>query len=316
MSVKLAHVSYVMTPEEMTAHTGADYRFLWQPFTDPWNWLAISLSIMLILGGILAFRKVPCLRDRIRYFRGRARTYQEYLPAILRVCLGIALIGAGSQNALISPAVHNQPAFALIQVILGFFIITGFLLTPAVIGSLALASGALIFYPTLFDNLEIIGAIVAVILLNQSRPGLDDLLGVPNYSLPERLREYAPFVLRLGLGLSLIIMAIGDKFLNPHLFGYVVESYGLVQLGPFSTGMWVASATIIELVLGLAILLGLQTRIASLLTFIVLSIFFFVFKEEVYAHVTLFGCLFALLIAGSGTLSLDHLLYARRKSTT
>jgi uncharacterized membrane protein YphA (DoxX/SURF4 family) len=139
---------------------------------------------------------------------------------------------------------------------------------------------------------------------------------MPNYSVSEQLREYVPLALRLGLGLSLVIMAIGDKFLNPHLFGYVVENYGLVQASPFSAGMWVASATIIELILGLAIILGFQTRIASLLTFIVLSIFFFVFKEEVYAHVTLFGCLFALLITGSGSLSLDSFLYVRSKSTT
>lgn len=316
MSVTLAHVSYVMTPEELTEHAGADYHFLLQPFSDPLNWLAVCLTVCGLLGVVFACRRLPFLRDRLRYFRGRARTYQEYLPAILRVCLGIALIGAGSQNALISPAVHNQPGFALIQVVLGFLVVTGFLLTPAMIGSLALTIGALISHPTLFDNLEIIAAIIAVLLLGQTRPGLDDLLGIPNFTSSDRLREYVPVVLRLGLGLALVIMAIGDKLINPHLFGYVIESHGFVQALPFSTGMWVASATIIELVLGLAIILGFQTRLASLLTFLVLSIFFFIFKEEVYAHVTLFGCLFTLLVTGGGVLSLDNLLYVRHKSAS
>jgi uncharacterized membrane protein YphA (DoxX/SURF4 family) len=223
------------------------------------------------------------------------------------------LIGAGSQEALISPAVIHEPEFATLQIVLGFLLVAGFLLTPAIIASLALTIGALILNPTLFDNLEILGALIALLMLGQAKPGLDDLLGLPSYSIPEKFRVWVPTILRLGLGGALLIMAIGDKLLNPHWFGMVIEHQGLVELLPFSTGMWVVSATIIETILGLTLLFGFQTRLASLATFGVLSIFFFIFGEEVYAHVTLFGVLFTLLITGGGPWSIDNALYVRRK---
>lgn len=310
MPTRLAHVSYILSEEQHTTYRGADYAFLTKPFSDPFNWLAIAITLVVILGAIIVGKKSSFIRDRIRFFRGRTRSYLDYIPAILRTCIGIALIGAGSQQALISPAVHDQPGFATVQILLGFLIVSGFLLTPATLGALALAIGALIIHPTLFDNLEIIAILIAILCLGQSKPGIDDLLGLPSYSAPIKVQAYVPLILRLGVGLSLVIMAIGDKLLNPHLFGQVIEAYGLTSVLPFSTGMWVASATIIELVLGLALILGLQTRVMSLVTFLVLSIFFMVFGEEVYAHVTLFGSLFVLLITGSGQLSIDN-LYAR-----
>ena len=121
-----------------------------------------------------------------------------------------------------------------------------------------------------------------------------------------------PFILRLSLGTSLVIMAITEKLLNPHLFGAVVETYNLTSYLPFSTGMWVASATLIELCLGLALLLGLHTRVVSAITFLVLSLTFVLFGEAVYAHVSIFGALFVLIVTGGGQGSLDN-VYAKRR---
>jgi uncharacterized membrane protein YphA (DoxX/SURF4 family) len=312
MSERLAHVSYVLSEQEQVAHTGADYAFISEPFFDPWNLAIFGAGIAFVAALVFAGNKVHWLRDRVRYFRGRARSYQEFIPWILRFSLGVALIGAGSQQALISPAVHDQPAFATLQLILGFLLIAGFLLTPATIVALALAIGALILHPELIDNLEIIGALIAFFLLGQAKPGLDDLIGVPMYTFSEKVRSWIPLILRLSLGAALVLMAITDKLLNPHLFGAVVEQYGLTSYIPFSTGMWVASATLLELVLGLALLLGLQTRIVSVVTFLVLSLSFFFFGEEVYAHVTIFGTLFVLMVTGGGAWSIDE-IYAKRR---
>jgi uncharacterized membrane protein YphA (DoxX/SURF4 family) len=313
MTERLAHVSYVLTEQEQVAYSGADYAFVAEPFLDLWNLAIFGAGLAFVGALVLAAHKVPLLRDRVRYFRGRARSYQEFIPWILRFSLGVAFVGAGSQQALLSPAIHDQPAFATLQLFIGFLLIAGLALTPATLCALALSIGALILHPELVDNLEIIAALIAFLLLGQAKPGLDDLIGLSMPSFSEKIRAWIPLILRIGLGTSLILMAVTDKLMNPHLFGAVVENYGLAQYLPLTTGMWVASATLLELILGLALLLGIQTRTISAVTFFVLSLSFFFFGEEVYAHVTIFGTLFVLMVTGGGAWSIDEIYTKRRQ---
>ncbi|MFZ2681597.1 MAG: DoxX family membrane protein [Patescibacteria group bacterium] len=312
MIERIAHVDYVLSEQEHIAYQGADYAFISAPFLDPWNLTLFGAAIAFIGALIFAGHKVPALKDRIKYFRGRARSYQDFIPWILRFSLGVALIGAGSQSALISPAVQHQPAFATLQIILGFLMIAGLALTPTILCSLALSIGALILHPGLINNLEIIASLIAVLLLGQAKPSVDDLIGIPTLNFADSVKRWIPFILRFGLGFSLAFMAIAEKFFNPHLFGTVVENYGLTSYLPLTTGMWVASAMLIELCLGVALLLGIQTRIVSAVTFLVLSLTFFIFSEEVYAHVTIFGALFVLIVTGGGHMSLDN-YYAKQR---
>ena len=313
MSTRLAHVSYVLSEQDQVAYSGSDFAFIASPFTDIWNLAVFGAVIAFVTAVVFASHKLPAIKDRIRFFRGRARTYQDFIPLILRFSLGVALIGAGSQQALIAPSVLNQPAFATVQMILGFLLIIGLALTPATLFALALAAGAFFLHPELINNLEIISALIALLVLSQTKPGADDLIGLSMYNFSDASKRYVPLILRLGLGIALLVMAINEKFMNPHLFGAVVEQYGLATYLPLSTGMWVISATLTELVLGLALVLGLQTRIISVITFAVLGLLFFIFGEEVYAHVTIFGTLAVLIITGGGALSLDNFYYAKRR---
>jgi uncharacterized membrane protein YphA (DoxX/SURF4 family) len=69
--------------------------------------------------------------------------------------------------------------------------------------------------------------------------------------------------------------------------------------------MWVLSAGLIELAVGLALLLGWHTRTAAAIAFIVLSASFFYFSESVYSHVTLFATLSIIFILGAGSHGID-----------
>jgi uncharacterized membrane protein YphA (DoxX/SURF4 family) len=313
MSKELAHVSYMLSEAEHAAQTGADFHFLAAPFTDPWNLALFAAGLAFVAALVLAGHRVPFIRDRVRFFRGRARSYQDFIGLILRLSLGVALIGAGHQNALLSPGITDQPAFASLQIALGFLMIAGLALTPVMLGALALALGGLILHPELFFNLEIITGLMALLILGQSKPGLDDLLGLPTFVFPEHIKAWAPVLLRVGLGSSLLIMAVLDKVLNPHLFGFVVEQHGLLDLIPLSAGMWVLSAALTEIILGLCLILGFQIRIVSVITLFILSLSFFYFGEAVFAHVTIFGTLFVLMITGAGPTSLDD-HYAKRRT--
>ena len=305
MLTKLAHVSYVLSTEEQAANLGADFEFLFSPLSEPTNWAIFMSGLAAIAGLVLIGNKLSVIKDRIRFFRGRARSYHEYIPLILRLSVGIALIGAASHQVFISPAVDTNSSIALVEMILGCLLILGLALTPTTLITLSLGVVGLILHPELVDNLEFISTTLAILLLAQAKPSLDDLLGLTMFSPPEKVRAWVPLVLRLGLGLGLIIMAIMDKLLNPHLFGEVVEQYALSTYLPLSTAMWVLSATIIEFLLGLALILGYHVRVVSVLTVATLGLSFFLFGEEVFAHVTIFGTLLVLIITGAGRLSID-----------
>ncbi len=306
MSLRLAHVSYVLTPDQMQANQGADYEFMASPLHDPMNLVIMGAALVAIVALVYAGNKLKFVRDRVRFFRGRTRSYQEYVPLILRLCLGVALIGAAGLEVWISPAVSAPHAIALIELILGVLLIIGFALTPVAFATLALGVVGLILYPELIDNLEFITVALAVLLLGQAKPGVDDLLGLSMFTPPDRLKAWVPLILRLGLGLGLMVMAVMDKLVNPHWFGMVVEDYGLNAMLPLSTAMWVLSATLVEFVLGFALVIGYRVRVVSLLTLMVLGLTFFMFGEAVFAHVTIFGTLVVLLITGAGQTSLDH----------
>lgn len=299
-------MSYTLSEQELAAYSGQDFTFIFKPFTDGWNLAIFGATLAFIAALVFAGHKLPVIKERVRYFRGRARTYQEFIPWILRFSLGMTLIGAGSHDTLFSELAVGQPIIAGFQIILGLLLIAGLALTPVTVCALALACGALLLHPELFQNFEIITALIAFFLLGQAKPGVDDLIGLTMHDFGEKIRRFIPLILRLGLSLSLFYLAISLQITNPHIFGAIVEHFGITDYIPLSTEMWVVSVALAELVLGLLLLLGLHTRIISAIAFMCLSGTYFIFGDEIYAHVTVFGTLFVLMVTGGGILSLDN----------
>ena len=299
--MELAHVSYVLAQEERLATTGQDWSFLLSPLHDPWNLALMGSTVAFLAALLFAFGHIPALIERVRYFRGRARQYADFVPLILRATVAMALIGAGAEHFLVSPTITDDSIFSLLEMVLGFLLLTGFLLTPATLAALAFVIGALVLHPVLLGNTDLLAAPIAILLLGHNKPGIDDLLGIRMPQLPEKYRALVPLVLRLGLGLALVYLAITEKFLNPHQFAAVVDAYSMTNFVPVSPAMWTLSVGIFELVIGLALILGCRVRTASIIGFIALSLSFFFFQEEVFAHVTLFGGLVVLILTGPGT---------------
>ena len=126
-------------------------------------------------------------------------------------------------------------------------------------------------------------------------------------------REYiAPFI-RFGLGGAMIYLALFEKILNPHMSALVVSQYHLQHFINVSPAMWVLATGLIELVIGIALFVGLKTRLSAIIAFIIVSGTFFYFKESVTAHITLFAGFSILAIEGGGLWSIDKLLEQKKK---
>jgi uncharacterized membrane protein YphA (DoxX/SURF4 family)/multisubunit Na+/H+ antiporter MnhC subunit len=296
-----AHVGYVITPEKTLTNTGSDWRFLTDAAVQPVN-LALIITAVVIIGLITwLFRKNLWLRRETRRIEKRSESYHEFIPWILRLSLGIALIGAGTSQALVSPIISEiLPEALFIQILLGFLLLAGFLLAPAALATIFLYFLALKYDFYLLGNLDFLGLALALLILGNPRPGIDDLVGVPFLTPLRNLRRYVPLILRLCVGGAMIFLALYEKILNPHLARLVVEEYSLTSFIPVSPAMWVLSVGLIELLVGLFLVFGFKTRIIATVAFFILTLSFFFFKENVYSHITLFGALSVLLITGCG----------------
>ncbi len=308
-----AHVGYVLDHPAVEANQGADLVFLAGAFQP--TYIGMMLATILVTGLLLWWlsRNNESVR-RMRRIVRQASRYGPFIPWIARLGVGIALIGAGSAGVMISPAVSTPwPWFSTVEVLVGFLILAGFLTSLAAWAALILFLITLLHASYLVGNLDFLALVLSILVLGSSRPGIDDLFSIPFLAPLTKLRASVPLLLRLGIGLGMTYLALFEKLLNPNLSRIVVEQYSLTSVIPVSSSMWVFSAGVIELAVGLFLLLGVLTRATVAVAFLVLSLSFFYFGEAVYSHITLFATLSILFVTGGGSVSLDSWWSSRKK---
>lgn len=306
-----AHVTYLLPSRAFEARSGTRWDYLFSALTQKESWVAIIFSAIAIVIAWVSYRNVRPVRDFFSRVASRADSYNAFTPWMLRLSLGIALIGAGASSVLVSPILPDYPALAGAQVLLGFLIMSGFLVVPAAFGALAIYALALGQSWTIVGSLEFAAIAAALIVLDNERPGIDDMLCLPKMSPFRAFKRWVPVILRIGVGVAMASMALYEKILNPLAGDAIVRAYKLTEVVPVSPAMWVLGAGAIELLLGVLHIVGWKTRPVVGLTFIVLSLSFFYFKEDVASHVTLFGALSTLFILKAGPWSIDEWLERR-----
>jgi uncharacterized membrane protein YphA (DoxX/SURF4 family) len=303
-----AHVRYLVDEQTAEQFSGTNFQFLLEAIKDPKNIALMFWTVAASIILIIAFAKVKLLKDKLKSISEKADTYLIFTPWMLRLALGIALIGSGASMNLISPALYGYESFATIQILLGFLVMAGFLVIPAVMAAIGIYVYALFQDVYILGNLDFLAVAIALLVLDNEKPGLDDLFGMPKISPFSKFKKFVPFILRIGIGGAMVYLALYEKIFNPNLSELIVIGFDLQKVVPVSVEMWVLSTGIIEFLIGLLLILGTFTRIVSSIAFIVLSLSFFYFGEDVASHITLFGILSVLFITEGGKLSIDKLI--------
>ncbi len=303
--ISQAHVAYVVGIDEMRSVGGFDAPYLLAPFFHlPYIGIMIG-TIFLVLIGYLILNKTILGKRLSLHMKGVFDSYHEFIPWIIRLSLGIALIGAGTAGVLISPIIENT-TFHTLQILLGFFLMAGFLLVPTIFCILGLYLFGLSLDIYLIGNLDFFALALGLLVFHSARPGVDDVLGISLLHKIHIPRIYLAPLLRVGIGGAMIFLALYEKIFNPHFMELVINQYHLTQILPVNAPMWVFSTGAIELAIGIFLVLGLYTRVISIIAIIVISLSFFYFNESVYSHITLFGTLSILAIENGGLFSLDR----------
>jgi uncharacterized membrane protein YphA (DoxX/SURF4 family) len=315
----LAHVIYV-TPEEPSPDP---IGFLIETLSDP-------LALVLVLGGLalavvalLAWLRWRPVWQPWERLVERAWTYRELVPWMLRLSFGLVLIGSGLTRTVFAGDAPMGGWPYILQTALGFLLLLGFAVRLAALAGLVGYAVALVMEPKLVVIWDLAGGLLAIALVGPGRPSLDDLLraafprgpgarlatdrfGVASYA------DAVPLVVRFALGGALLASSVVDKLLVYRQGLATVERYQLASVVPVSPELWVVGAALVEGALGLAILLGIATRLSAIAAFSVLTLTLFALPDDpAIAHVGLFGTASILVVLGAGRWSVDAWLERR-----
>jgi uncharacterized membrane protein YphA (DoxX/SURF4 family) len=329
----LAHVEYV-ADEAGKPLDPVD--FLLSVLAEPVNLALFSAGGVMAVGGLVGYlytyESAP--RD-IDFLREMLTANADFLPWLLRLSIGLPLVGAGFAGYFISPAV-TVSATPLVTLLIRLFLVgIGFALLYGIATRLVAAVGlgtyatvVILVSPEMLLASEYIGGFLGIVLLGSGRPSVDrllfrlreeqatlygrltplhDLIGMVDQYL-DPYEVYTPTVLRVGLGINFMYTGLFDKLFQPSKALAVVEKYDLTTVVPVDPGLWVVGAGMTELTLGIGLVLGIFTRGVAAVAFGIFTLTLFALPDDpVLAHISLFGLATALLITGSGRLALDNL---------
>ncbi|MDZ5809882.1 DoxX family protein [Halorubrum sp. AD140] len=324
-----AHVDYVTEDSGDPLDAVA---FTVEVLSDPFNAAVFAGSGLLAVAGLAAYLWVrPTILDVV-VLRETLAGYADLVPWMLRLAVGLPLVGAGFQGYLFAPTLSFDPsASPLLRVLfigLGFFVLFG--LATRIVSTVGLVTYAWVFLavdPGVVIAMEYVPALVALVLLGGGRPSADDMLLEvastpgsyygridPVHHLKAFLDEttvplsrYVPTVLRVGMGVTFVYLGLIEKLADPGRALLVVEKYDLTSVVPVDPGLWVVGAGVTEIAVGLALIVGFFTRGAAALSFVLFTTTLFGLPDDpVLAHVALFGMASAVFTLGSGPLAFDR----------
>jgi uncharacterized membrane protein YphA (DoxX/SURF4 family) len=328
-----AHVDYVTNGSDQYTNPIAFSLSVLGELVNALLVFAGGLTVVIVVVGYLWFR--PAARD-LSVFRETMDAYRDLVPWLLRLAFGLPLVGAGFKGYFFSPVVTlSLPTVVtrLFLVGIGFLLLFG-LATRAValVGLVAYLLGLAFYFPEMLLAGEYIPGFLAIALVSGGRPSADQVLkriadakGTlygqidPIHRLSSAFNrsvapyeDYAATIIRIGLGLDFVFLGLTQKLMTPQRAIRVVLKYNLTAVIPVEPVLWVFGAGVTEIVLGMALIIGLFTRTASAVALFIFTLTLFGLPDDpVLAHVTLFGLASVLLVTGSGSLALDNRLHQR-----
>jgi hypothetical protein len=277
----------------------ADWGFFLRPLP-----LALALAVVAVT---VVWRRVALRLDRPELpVLERLGRLVPWVPRILGVHLGVALLALAASGAFITPTLDDLHSTGgtirlLFEAALGVWLITGFQQRAAAALTLVLGPIMAAFTGPMAllecANIAAVAAFLVIAPAGANRHGATTLSGI-------QLR-WALFALRAGVGIALVALAFTEKFTNPSMARETLEQYpalnvfGLVGLD-VPTDTFIVIAGSIELLFGLLVLSGALPQVAVLVAMVPFNATLFLFGQtELVGHLPVYGVFLALLVYGS-----------------
>jgi len=310
-----AHEVYVLPPEAIEAGMNSSgFSMMNVVFSNMEQflfWAFIGVLIVFCVFFISVSRKLEDLLDPIL-----ART-KKYAPLVARWTM--SFFAAAYYQAIFGPELPLTEVFgSFAPLATAALILSGIL----IISHRYVRAGALIalglFLATLYKNgsymLTYTNYFAEIIALSIAGAAPQGALTTWKRKLLAVRNAFAPYrfvVLRVGFGISLLYASIYAKFLHNDLALQVATNYGLTQYLHFEPHFLVLGAGIVEVVIGLFFLLGIEIRFTALFLEFWLTLSLLYFGEVVWPHFILIGIPIAFFLYGYDKYSVEGMFFKK-----
>ena len=152
----------------------------------------------------------------------------------------------------------------------------------------------------MLENSHYIGFAAFFFLAGRGPFSVDHLL-FPRWDPPTHMMRLAPSALRIGVGISLVMVAFTEKLANPQLALSFLQQHPLnftAALGmPMSDATFVLCAGSVELLIGLFVVFGLFPRLIILFAWLPFNLTLTIFDwVELIGHLPFYGAMAFLLV--------------------
>ncbi len=305
--VSSAHEVYVLTPTEIQKGVSS---------FSPNPLLAISgHESLFIFWGVVSFLVVVTIFCFSLFRRVEKMLYpwfmrmKHFAPLIVRVTLGVCLITSAYYNSLFGPELPlstlASPVALCMRIALfisGLFIALGYLTRLAALLALCIFGMGILFfgvYMVTYSNF--VGEMLLVAIVGGGMVSLDGQR-LPRQVWLKKIITYFEsrsfLLLRIGFGMSVMAAAVYAKFLHSNLALETIQKYSLTSYFHFDPLFIVLGAFIIEMLIGVFILFGVELRWTAIFFLFWLSLSVVVFGESVWPHLVLVGLNLALIFHG------------------
>jgi uncharacterized membrane protein YphA (DoxX/SURF4 family) len=332
-----AHEVYVLTHDEIQ-HDIASPGFSWWSViaADMHHfmfWAFIGILTVLVIFGISIIR--PLERALLPMFE-RMKPYAPHIP---RITVGMAYLAGAWYQAAYGPELPlaanwgpYTPLITAVLVIVGGLMIAGLYVRTAALAALALFAANVYFqgwYMLTYTNY--LGEILVLLLIGahgfhgartrHTEPG-SWAERVARFS--HKAKPYAFLILRVGFGVALFYASFYAKFLHNDLAldvaqgtgilpTVVTHAYTVAQYLGFEPHFLVIGAGIVEFVIALFFIFGIEIRFTALFLEFWLALSLWYFGEVVWPHLILIGIPIAFIFYGYDKYSIEGWLFKKRK---
>ncbi|HVM18898.1 MAG TPA: hypothetical protein VM307_02950 [Egibacteraceae bacterium] len=292
----LAHVKwYVDDPH----NPPVDLRLLREPLVLG----AIVAIVALTVGWRLVARRGPTPELPVLSFLGAVA---PWIPRLLGIHLGVSLLSLAVSNAYLAPhlSLDDVPlggALALLQGVIGVWLITGVWLRPAALAVVLLGPIALLFTGVVpvVEAVDTLGVAIFLLLL----PPTSERFGARPVTAAQLQRPL--MLMRMAAGLALVVLAFSEKLLVPDLANELLAQYPEVDVFrivgiTLQPDTYVVFAGLTELLFGLLLISAAAPQVVVLVAAVPFNLTLLVFdRYELIGHLPVYGLLLALLVYGS-----------------
>jgi len=309
------HENYVLTKDQINAdlqHTGLNVFTALKKAGNVTT--AATVGIISALGVLFYFLFQVSRTGQA--FNEKIKKLEPFGHVLLRTALGVSLLASAHYNSFLGPEIPLSSLPFEIGIKAALYILGTLTIIGAwseIVGAVSLLILLLVtwvYREYMLTYFNYFGEFIALLIFGSRVFSVDKLL-YKTKNWIEKYKDWEIAIIRVTYGISVMYPAIDYKLLHPQVIIDIVQRYNLTQfhwLFPHDPLLIALGTGLAQVVVGLFLIIGFETRLSTLITFILMTMSVVFFKEAVWPHYILLALALYLIINNGGRWSIDTIL--------